>query len=333
MRIHQVDVAAPGQPPVRLALRDWAGSANPTFLLVHGLASNARLWDAVARRLAEAGHRAVAVDLRSHGDSDAPPEGYDTTTAADDLAAVCRALGLDPVIAVGQSWGGNVVARFAARHPHGVVAIGLIDGGWLDLPAAFGSWERCVEVLRPPDVDGQPAERLRRDIAAAHPDWSPDAVEATLANLRVRADGTVQRRLAVANHLRILRSMWDSPPWPDLAAIPVPALLTPALPALLTPALPAPLTPALPAGRDAAQLDDKRESVARAAAALGHATVRAYPGGDHDLHAQQPDRIAADLIDLATLVPIAAHDKGRSDAGTAGHHGVGRDLTDDDKST
>jgi pimeloyl-ACP methyl ester carboxylesterase len=39
----------------RLAVRGAAGPQRP-FLLVHGLASNARLWDGVARRLVDAGH-------------------------------------------------------------------------------------------------------------------------------------------------------------------------------------------------------------------------------------------------------------------------------------
>ena len=57
------------QPP--LDSGTVAASGAP-FLLVHGLASNARLWDGVARRLASAGHSAVAVDLRGHGRSPRP---------------------------------------------------------------------------------------------------------------------------------------------------------------------------------------------------------------------------------------------------------------------
>jgi hypothetical protein len=33
---------------------------------------------------------------------------------------------------------------------------------------------------------------------------------------------------------------------------------------------------------------------------MPHASVRSYEGGDHDLHAQQPAAVAADLL---TLVP------------------------------
>src|SRR5512142_360957 len=70
-------------PEVGLHVREWS-PAQPVgrpFLLVHGLSSNARLWDQVARVLVAAGHPVCAVDLRSHGESDAPPGGYDTATA------------------------------------------------------------------------------------------------------------------------------------------------------------------------------------------------------------------------------------------------------------
>src|SRR4051812_8795959 len=87
---------------VFLHVRRWPGELRP-FLLVHGLSANARLWNEVAAELSAAGHPVTAVDLRSHGESDAPPDGYDTATAADDLAA----LGIAGAVVAGHAWGGN----------------------------------------------------------------------------------------------------------------------------------------------------------------------------------------------------------------------------------
>jgi pimeloyl-ACP methyl ester carboxylesterase len=288
MRSLHVDVAPAGAQPVRLRVRHWPGSPTGAapFVLVHGLSSNAMLWDEVATVLADAGHEVAAIDLRSHGESDAPPDGYDTTTAAQDVAAVCASLRLPQVVAVGQSWGGNVVVRIAARHPDLIAAVGLVDGGWLDMTTMFASWPACAAALRPADVDGLPAEQLRTRIAADHPGWSPTAVAATVANLRELPDGTLVRRLSIEHHMQIVRSMWDAPPWDDLARIQVPVLLMPAL-------------PATDGGQRRAGRGDKRELVARAAAALPKAEVREYVGGDHDLHAQQPAAVAADLLALA----------------------------------
>lgn len=252
----------------------------PSFLLVHGLASNALLWDEVAAELAKAGHGSYAVDLRGHGESDLPDEGFDAATAAADLAAVVTALELHDLVVAGQSWGGNVVVRFAAEHPALVKALALVDGGWIDLPAQFDSWEECAAALRPPDLDGLRAEQLRGFLRRGHPDWSATAVDATVANLRVAPDGTLVRRLPIARHMQIVRDMWDDPPVRFYPALAMPVLLVPAVP----------LDP-----EGAARTRARVEAAARA---LADATIREYPGGDHDLHAQHPRELAADLLGL-----------------------------------
>jgi pimeloyl-ACP methyl ester carboxylesterase len=306
MQTVDVDVTPEGTPPVRLRVRRW-GATGPSgavpFMLVHGLSSNARLWDQVAAILSGTGGEVFALDLRSHGESDAPSAGYDTATAAEDVAAACAGLGLDRVLAVGQSWGGNVVVRLAARHPALVAGLGLVDGGWLDLTASFPSWTACAAALRPPDVDGRRAEDIRRLIAGEHPEWSAPAVEATLANLRELPDGTVQRRLRIDHHMRIVRSMWDDPPWRDFPHITAPVLLLPAV--------------------DAVGSDDKRALVAKAASMLTDAIVREYVDGDHDLHAQQPAAIAADLLGLAAWALGEHQREGGGDGRPAGRDGLG----------
>src|SRR6266511_1288771 len=174
------DLVVPVAEGVRLHVRHWSGTGAPV-LLVHGLSSNARLWDGMAAALTAAGHPAYAVDLRSHGESDQPPEGYDTATAADDLAAVCAALDLPPVIAVGQSWGGNVVVALAATRPGVTRALALVDGGWIDLRGQFESWEACERALRPRELDGLSERALRAWIRGEHRDWGDWAVDATMA--------------------------------------------------------------------------------------------------------------------------------------------------------
>jgi pimeloyl-ACP methyl ester carboxylesterase len=268
---------------VALHVRRWPGDRGKVpFLLVHGLSSNARLWDGVAVRLAAAHHPAYAVDLRGHGESERPADGYDTATAAADLDALATGLDLHPAVVVGQSWGGNVAVEFAARYPGRVRALSLVDGGWIDLSAEFDSWEACERALRPPEVDGAREADLSAQIRRAHPDWQEWAVRATVANFRVGPDGRLFRRLPIPAHLRILRSMWDDPPGQYHPRVQVPALLLPAVPA------------------DEAAAERKRAQVKRAAAAMPRATVKEYVGADHDLHAQRPKELAADLLDQVT---------------------------------
>ena len=98
-----------------------SGSCRPDgVVLVHGLASNARLWDGVATELARRDHPVAAIDLRGHGRSDKPDGGHDGATVADDVALVVDALGWSRPAVVGQSWGGNVVVELAHRHPEAV---------------------------------------------------------------------------------------------------------------------------------------------------------------------------------------------------------------------
>ena len=62
---------------------DWSGEGRPIVLL-HGLASNSRIWDMVAPIL-NLRYRVVALDQRGHGDTDKPDHGYEFASVIDDL--------------------------------------------------------------------------------------------------------------------------------------------------------------------------------------------------------------------------------------------------------
>jgi pimeloyl-ACP methyl ester carboxylesterase len=250
-----------------------------SFVLVHGLASNARLWDGVAERLSERGHPAVTVDLRGHGRSAKPDGPYDVPTVADDVAELIRALGLDRPIVAGQSWGGNVVLELAARDPGVTRGIACVDGGWLEPSAAFASWEACRAALAPPRLAGLHRDDIERHVRAAHPDWPETGIAGTLANFEVRADGTVAPWLTYERHLTVLRGLWDHHPPDRYASVTVPVLLVPA------------------AGGDAHREAHKRRGIDAALAALPQARVRWFTG-DHDIHAQHPAELADVMIDM-----------------------------------
>ena len=141
----------------------------PPFVLVHGLASNARLWDGVATVLAAAGHQVFAVDLRGHGRSSKPAGPYDVATVAGDLATVIERLGIDRPVVAGQSWGGNVVLEVAARRPELVRGIVCVDGGWLEPSRDFADWDACRAALSPPRLAGRRMVEIEGYMRSAHP--------------------------------------------------------------------------------------------------------------------------------------------------------------------
>ena len=266
---------------VALHVNRWEGQGRqPSFLLVHGLASNARLWDGVATRLSDRGHAAVAVDLRGHGLSDKPDDGYDFGTVSADLATLIAALRLDRPVAAGQSWGGNVVMELAVRHPRTVRGIVCVDGGTIHLSRSFASWDRCAAALAPPKTAGLPRERIEAMVRAGHAGWPQSGVDGALANWEFRADGTVAPWLTFEHHMTILRHLYEHKPSEVYPKVPVPVLLVPA-----------------DTGDDE-WTAGKRGSVAEAEAALPRVRTHWFVG-HHDVHAQYPDDVADLFIETA----------------------------------
>jgi pimeloyl-ACP methyl ester carboxylesterase len=89
----------------------------PLVLLLHGFPEFWFAWHQQLRLVAEAGFRAVAVDLRGYGASDKPPRGYDGYTMAGDVAGLIRALGERSAVLVGAGYGGTIAWTTASFHP------------------------------------------------------------------------------------------------------------------------------------------------------------------------------------------------------------------------
>jgi pimeloyl-ACP methyl ester carboxylesterase len=272
-------------PPVRGPADDGRDLA--PFLLVHGLASNARLWDAVGSRLAATGHVAVAVDLRSHGASDAS-DVLDHGTLVDDLATVADAAGLDRPVAVGQSWGGNVVLELGVRRPQVVRAVVGVDGGLIDLAARYPDAAACWAALAPPSFEGLTRAAIAARLAARCAGWPDGAAAAQLANFAADDDPDAPARpvLTRERHRRIVEHLFAHRPLTRLGALRVPMLVID---------VPSP---------HRAVIDP--EVLAAAAAAGAALDVVRLPGRDHDVHLQEPDLVARLLRDWAVGAPVPA---------------------------
>ena len=97
----------------RLVADSWGGGA--PVLLLHGGGQTRHSWGDTARRLAETGRNAIAVDLRGHGDSEWPADPqYGMDRNAADLEAILDELAQPPAL-VGASMGGIAALMAVGR--------------------------------------------------------------------------------------------------------------------------------------------------------------------------------------------------------------------------
>ena len=99
----------------------------PAVVLLHGFPTFWWTWRRQIEQLADAGYRAIAMDLRGYGGSDHPPHGYDPRTLSADVAGVIRSLGEEDAVIVGHGWGGLVAWSTAVLEPDTVRAIAPVS--------------------------------------------------------------------------------------------------------------------------------------------------------------------------------------------------------------
>jgi pimeloyl-ACP methyl ester carboxylesterase len=112
-------------PAGKLTVDD--GGSGEAIVFVHSLAGNTRHWSGQLDHLRKT-RRAVALDLRGHGKSEAPRNGeYSMEAQAEDVSAVADALALKRFALVGHSMGAGVALAYAGVHPERVTHLLLAD--------------------------------------------------------------------------------------------------------------------------------------------------------------------------------------------------------------
>lgn len=263
----------------------WGRHGRP-LLLVHGLASNAQMWNGTTQALAALDHPTVALDLRGHGQSEKPSLGYDFGTLVEDLACVLAELIVrdgprwrHPVL-VGQSLGGNLALEFAASHPDRLAGVACVDGGFINLQNTFPSWDECADGLAPPELRGVTLRDLEAMLRRDAPDWPQEGIEGMLACFDEGADGFVRPHLQRDRHMSLLHELWEHPPSRLYAAVRLPVLILPA-----------------GAGGAPAFTKDRHADVQLALTQLPWGRARWFERAGHDIHAQFPTEVAQVIHD------------------------------------
>ncbi len=144
---------------LRMAYVEAGPADGPVALLLHGEPTWSYLYRHVMRVLAEAGIRAVAVDLVGFGRSDKPlrPEDHSFARHVEWVRAlVLDHLDLHDVTLVGQDWGGLIGLRLVAEHPDRFARVvaantGLPTGDF-DMPEVWWMFRNAVEKAEVLDI-------------------------------------------------------------------------------------------------------------------------------------------------------------------------------------
>lgn len=218
---------------VRLHYLDWTPESEPVappILFLHGLSSNARYWDRVARQIT--GRRMIALDQRGHGPTGQPPrepklpDGYAMDALVEDAAFLISELGLEPPVVAGHSWGATVALELVGTRPGLASGLVFIDGP-VQSAANLFSWEDAQRIMQPPlprfDTLADAMAASQSDFEGA---WDDD-LEAFVKARVVQDGGQLILTLTGPVRLELLRGLYESQPdmlWPALD-VPAAALL------------------------------------------------------------------------------------------------------------
>jgi pimeloyl-ACP methyl ester carboxylesterase len=123
----------------------WTPSCVP-LVLIHGLAASSAFWLRVSEQLSNV-LPVLLYDLRGHGRSGMPPEGYSPAEMAADLIEFLSFLHIDAATLAGHSFGGSVALHTALQWTGRVESVVLADTR-LRLfqpqmtPASWPKWEQ-----------------------------------------------------------------------------------------------------------------------------------------------------------------------------------------------
>ena len=287
-------------PGDRIHFLDWGGQPGsaraPGLLLIHGLSNTAWSWAPIGRRL-RAVRRVVAMDLRGHGLSDAPTEGYDRDTLAEDAEAVAEGSGLltepgDRLVVAGHGFGAIVAAWTGALLGIRCAGVVLVDGGWESLEAASGM--EVDEFLRgldePPEVMRSMGAFLADRPAFDPASWDADQERAARATVVETHAGRVVPSSRPHVTEACVRAMFGYEPATALAAIA------------------APVTALVASDDEAGTRSGAIASASAARLTAGRDPIRAVSIGraGHNLMRYRPDEVCAAILSIGRDGPVDA---------------------------
>ncbi len=197
------------------------GEGPYTLVLLHGLGTYLKSWlhniDALAMR-----HRCIALDLPGYGKSSKGDYPFSMAFFAEQVALFCATLGLEKVVLVGHSMGGQVALTLALQQPELVERLVLLAPAGIEtFSEAEATWLK--NVYTPEVIKQTPPEQIRKNFVANFHEWPPDAE--ILYNDRLALRQTVEYDGWCRMISQCVRSMLDEPVALRLGKVKQPTLI------------------------------------------------------------------------------------------------------------
>ena len=125
--LYRHEVRVSNDPLVRLSAIDISPDRpQRTIVFIHGFGGYAGQWIYQLQKFSLE-NRVIALDLRGHGLSDKPSNGYDMATSQADLEKAFEILKVNSTfVLVGHSFGGALVTEYALNHPDRIEGLVLM---------------------------------------------------------------------------------------------------------------------------------------------------------------------------------------------------------------
>lgn len=127
---------------IELQVREYE-RPGAAIIFLHFSGANLMMWQKAVPYF-QARYRLVLVDLRGHGKSDTPPDGYDMDHMAGDVVGLMDCLRLERAHIIGSSLGAEVGLSLAANYPQRVISLAC-DGALSSEYGPYGTWEGSEE--------------------------------------------------------------------------------------------------------------------------------------------------------------------------------------------
>ncbi len=106
------------------------GTGTDTLVLIHGYGVHSGIWDQTTQELAQS-YQVLTLDLRGHGQSDKPHEGYSVKVFAEDIHQLLTQLNIDNPILIGWSLGGYIAQYYTTHYPTKKLILACTSPTWV----------------------------------------------------------------------------------------------------------------------------------------------------------------------------------------------------------